>query len=49
MAKGYPIRPEPDLLPECHACGSHLFREGHHALRCEDCGALMREPFALTS
>ena len=47
MAKGYPIRPETDVIPECAACGSSQFHEGARGLRCDDCGAVLREPFAL--
>jgi tRNA(Ile2) C34 agmatinyltransferase TiaS len=47
MAKGYPVRQEADVIPECPACGSGLFHESRRGLRCDDCGALMHEPFAL--
>jgi hypothetical protein len=45
MAKGYPVRTESTVLPECGACGSKRFREAHGGLRCEDCQALQRDPF----
>lgn len=45
MAKGYPARQEATVLPECRACGSHLFRETARGLRCEDCEATLLDPF----
>jgi hypothetical protein len=49
MAKGYPVRPEPDVIPECHACGSSRFHEDARGLRCDDCSAVLREPFTLNN
>ena len=45
MAKGYPVRQEAAVLPECAACGSSLFIAVPDGLRCEDCGALRKDPF----
>lgn len=45
MAKGYPVRPESMVLPECSVCGSSLFREVRDGLRCEDCGSTQKDPF----
>lgn len=45
MAKGYPARQEATVLPECQACGSGRFREDLRGLRCEDCGARLKDPF----
>lgn len=45
MAKGYPVRQEATVLPECPVCGSRLFREVRDGLRCEDCDTVMRDPF----
>ena len=46
MAKGDPARQDSTALPECAACGSGRFREAHGALRCEDCHALLHDPFS---
>jgi hypothetical protein len=45
MAKGYPVLPETQVLPECFACGSRRFRDERGRLRCEDCGVRQRDPF----
>ena len=45
MAKGYPVRQESAVLPECQVCGSGRFREDPLGLRCEDCGIRLRDPF----
>ena len=45
MAKGYPVRAEVSVLPECQACGSLRFREDRDRLRCEDCDATLQDPF----
>ena len=45
MAKGYPVRPETQLLPECRQCGSGRFRDEGPTLRCEDCGSRQLDPF----
>ena len=45
MAKGYPVRQDSTVLPECAVCGSGLFREATDGLRCEDCGLTQKDPF----
>ena len=45
MAKGYPVLPEAQVLPECAACGSRRFRDEGSVLRCEDCHARQVDPF----
>ncbi|HJQ93244.1 MAG TPA: hypothetical protein VJ874_03040 [Candidatus Thermoplasmatota archaeon] len=45
MAKGYPVLPETQVLPECAACGSRRFRDEGPVLRCEDCHARQVDPF----
>jgi hypothetical protein len=45
MAKGYPVLPEVEVLPECAHCGSRRFHDEGAVLRCEDCGARRRDPF----
>jgi hypothetical protein len=47
MAKGYPVLPETQVLPECLACGSRRFRDERGRLRCEDCGVRQRDPFGI--
>ena len=48
MAKGYPVRPEAVVQPECHECGSLRLTKGVHGPRkCLDCDAmLVDDPFA---
>ena len=45
MARGYPVLPEMQVLPECPACGSRRFRDEGPVLRCEDCHARQVDPF----
>jgi DNA-directed RNA polymerase subunit RPC12/RpoP len=47
MAKGYPVLPETQVLPECPACGSRRFRDEGDVLRCEDCNVRQVDPFGV--
>jgi tRNA(Ile2) C34 agmatinyltransferase TiaS len=49
MAIGYPKRDEGEDAPECEACGSILLVLDAlgKPLRCKECGAEVKDPFAV--